>query len=57
MDDGEIGMLDDTDKKILSASIMGVDITEIFSPESRPSGEKVWSSLRVFDGSDQWLGF
>jgi hypothetical protein len=26
-------MLDDADKKILSAAIMGVDITEIYSPE------------------------
>ena len=32
MDGGEIGMLDETNKKILSASIMGVDITEIYSP-------------------------
>ena len=29
MDDRAINMLDDTEKKILSASIMGVDITEM----------------------------
>ena len=28
-----IDMLDDVDKKILSASILGVDITEVYSPE------------------------
>ena len=33
MDDRNLDMLDDTDKKILSAAIMGVDITEIYSPE------------------------
>ena len=33
MDDRAIDMLNDTDKKILSAPIMGVDITEIYSPE------------------------
>ena len=33
MDDGEIGMLDDTDKKILSVSIIGVDIIEIYPLE------------------------
>ena len=33
MDDADIGMLDDVDRKILSASILGVDITEVYSPE------------------------
>ena len=33
MDDRNLDMLDDIDKKILSAAIMGVDITEIYSPE------------------------
>ena len=33
MDDGDIGMLNETDRKILSACSMGVDITEIYSPE------------------------
>ena len=33
MDDRSIDILDDIDKKILSAAIMGVDITEIYSPE------------------------
>ena len=33
MDDTSIDMLDDVDKKILSASILGVDITEVYSPE------------------------
>ena len=33
MDDRAIDMLEDTDKKILSSSIMGVDITEVYSPE------------------------
>ena len=33
IDDGEVGILDDTNKKIFSASIIGVDITEIYSPE------------------------
>ena len=32
MDDGAIDMLDDTDKKILSSSIMVVDITEAYCP-------------------------
>ena len=34
MDDAPIDMLNDIDKKILSASILGVDITEVYSPES-----------------------
>ena len=33
MDDRAIDTLDDADKKIFSAAIMGVDITEIYSPE------------------------
>ena len=33
MDDGAIDMLNDTDKKIVSASTRGVDITEIYSPQ------------------------
>ena len=33
MDDRSLDTLDDIDKKILSAAIMGVDITEIYSPE------------------------
>ena len=33
MDDTSIDMLDDVDKKILSASILGVDIIEVCSPE------------------------
>ena len=33
MDDRAIDMLNDTDKKILSAAIMGVDTTEIYTPE------------------------
>ena len=33
MDHGEIGKLDDTDRKILSATIMGVDFMEIYAPE------------------------
>jgi hypothetical protein len=33
MDECDIGMLNEIDRKILSSSIMGVDITEIYSPE------------------------
>ena len=33
MDECDIGMLNEIDMKILSSSIMGVDITEIYSPE------------------------
>ena len=33
MDDRAIDMRNDTDKKILLAVIMGIDITEIYSPE------------------------
>ena len=33
MDDGDIGTLNEIDRKIRSACIMGVDITEIYSPE------------------------
>ena len=33
MDDAPSGLRDDIDKKILSASILGVDITEVYSPE------------------------
>ena len=33
MDDTSIDMLDGVDKKILSASILGLDITEVYSPE------------------------
>ena len=33
MDDTATDMLDDVDKKTLSASILGVDITEVYSPE------------------------
>ena len=33
MDDASIGMLNDVDRKILSAFILGVDITEVYSPE------------------------
>ena len=36
MDDRTIDMFGDTDKKILSAAIMGVDITETYSPERVP---------------------
>ena len=33
MDDASIDLLNDIDKKILLASISGVDITEVYSPE------------------------
>ena len=33
MEDASIDLLDDTDKKIFSASILGVDNTELYSPE------------------------
>ena len=33
MDDGGINGLDEIDRKILSAAIMNVDITEVYSPE------------------------
>ena len=33
MDDRSFDMLDDIDRKIFSAAIMGVNITEIYSPE------------------------
>ena len=33
MDECDIGMLNEIDRKIFSSSIMGVDITEIYSPE------------------------
>ena len=33
MDDGDLDGLNETDRKILSTAIMGVDITEVYSPE------------------------
>ena len=36
MDEGDIGMLDEPDRKILSSSIMGVVITEIYSQRGLP---------------------
>ena len=33
MDDTTIDMLDDVDRKIFSASILSVDVTEVYSPE------------------------
>ena len=57
MDDGEIGMFDDTDRKILSASIMGIDITEIYSPEMVARVARKFGLVSgLFDGSDQRLG-
>ena len=57
MDDGEISMLDDTDKKILSASSMGVDITETYSPDrvarvARKFGLVPGSSMDLTNGWD-----
>ena len=58
MDDGGLNGLDEIDRKILSASILNVDITEVYSPE-RESGsycQEVWASGRVVNGLDQRLG-
>ena len=56
MDEGSLGGLNETDRKILSAAILGADVTEIYSPESRPSREGVRTCSRVIDGPDQRLG-
>jgi len=57
MDDGDIGMLNEIDRKILSSSIMGVDITEIYSPErvaqvARKFGLVSGSSMDLTNGWD-----
>ena len=57
MDDGDIGMLNEIGKKILSSYIMGVDITEIYSPEketqvARKFGLVSGSSMDLINGWD-----
>ncbi len=57
MDEGDTGMLNVIDRKILSSSIMGVDITEIYSPErvaqvARQFGLVSGSSMDLTNGWD-----
>ena len=57
MDDRNLDMLDDIDKKVLSAAIMGVDITEIHSPERVDKAAKKFgivsgSSMDLANGWD-----
>ena len=57
MDDAEMDSLDEVDRKILSSAIMGVDITEMFSPErvnkvARKFGLVPGSSFDLTDGWD-----
>ena len=57
MHDRAIDVFNDTDEKILSASIMGVDITEIYSPErvarvAREFGLVAGSSMDLTNGWD-----
>ena len=57
MDDAPIDLLDDVDKKILSASILGVDITEVYSPKrvgrvAKTFGRVSGSSMDLTNGWD-----
>ena len=57
MDDGDIGIPNEIDSKILSSSIMGVDITEVYSPERvaqepRKFGLVSGSSMDLTNGWD-----
>ena len=57
MDDGTLSGLNEVDTKILTAAIMGVDITEIFSPErlagvARKFGLSAGSSMGLTNGWD-----
>ncbi len=55
MDDGGLDGLDEIDRKILSAAILNVDITEVYSPESGSHCQEVWTTGRVVNGLDQRL--
>ena len=57
MDDGGINGLDEIDRKILSAAILNVDITEVYSPErvariARKFGLVAGSSMDLTNGWD-----
>ena len=57
MDDGSLSGLNEVDRKILTAAIMGADITEVFSPErvaqvARTFGLSAGSSMDLTNGWD-----
>jgi len=51
MDEADIGMLDDNDRKILSASILGVDITEFTLRRESPE----WPRSSVLFQVRRWI--
>ena len=56
MNDGGLDGLDEIDRKILSAAILDVDITEEYSPESSSYCQEVRITGRVVNGFNQRLG-
>ena len=57
MDDGSLSGLNEVDRKIRAAAIMGVDITEVFSPErvaqvAKQFGLIAGSSMDITNGWD-----